>query len=138
MWEANQMSKKDTVIRKAVDKTRASSILRTVHNHEGFYFYKALGEYTGKNAKSLKDLAKMLQVVEIQSVDFHFGRGDFRRWIQFILGDVDLSSRINRIPQNTRGEILKNTLIKTVNERIEELKKIQHTGKLQRTLISEP
>jgi alpha-amylase len=118
------LSKTEKVIRKAVDKTLASKILRTVHNHEGFYFYEALGEYTGKNAMSLKDLAKMLQVVDVQSVDFHFGREDFRRWIQFILGDVDLASRINRIPQDTRGEKLRNALIKTVNERIIELKKI--------------
>jgi alpha-amylase len=118
------LSKKETAIRKAVDKTLASKILRTVHSHEGFCFYKALGDCTGKNAMSLKDLAKMLQVVDVQSVDFHFSRGDFRRWIQFILGDVDLASRINRIPQDTRGEKLRNALIKTVNERIIELKKI--------------
>ena len=124
MWEANQMSKKDTVIRKVVDKTRASSILRTVHDHEGFYFYKALGEYIGKNAMSLKDFAKMLQVVDVQSVDFHFSREDFRRWIQFILGDINLSIRINQIPQDTRGEKLRSALIRTVNERINELKEI--------------
>ena len=118
------MSKKETVIRKATDKTRASSILRTVREHEGFYFYKAPGEFTGKKALSLKDLSKMLLVVEVQSVDFHFGREDFRRWIQFILGDVELSSRINGIPQDTRGERLRSALIKVVNERIIELKKI--------------
>ncbi|MBN1357701.1 hypothetical protein JW988_02930 [Candidatus Bathyarchaeota archaeon] len=73
---------------------------------------------------SLNEFAKTLQVIEVQSVDFHFSRGDFRRWIQFILGDVALSSRINRIPQDTRGEQLRSALIKTVNERIIELKKI--------------
>jgi hypothetical protein len=118
------LSKKETAVRKAVDKAHASKILRTVHSHEGFYFYKALGEYTGKKAMSLKDFAKMLQVVDVQSVDFHFSREDFRRWIQFILGDVDLSIRINQIPQDTRGEKLRSALIKTINERIGKLKKI--------------
>ena len=118
------MFDKETAIRKAVDRTRASKILRTVHNHEGFYFYKALGEYTEKTAMSLKGFAKMLQIVEIQSVDYHFGRGDFRRWTQFILGDIDLSARINRIPQDTQGEKLRSALIKIVTERIKELKKI--------------
>jgi hypothetical protein len=66
----------------------------------------------------------MLQVVDVQSIDFHFGRGDFRRWIQFILGDVGLATRINRISQDTRGEKLRSDLIKAVNERIIELKKI--------------
>jgi len=118
------LSKKETAIRKDVDKALASKILRTVHSHEGFWFYKALGDYTGKNAVSLKDFAKVLQVVEGQSVDFHFGRGDFRRWIRFIIGDNDLSIRINRIPQDTRGEKLRGDLLKAVNERIIELKKI--------------
>jgi alpha-amylase len=115
--------KKRNAIRKAVNKTLASRILRTVHNHEGFLFYNAPGDYTGKNATSLKDFAKMLQVIDVQSIDFHFSRGDFRRWIQFILGDVDLATRINRIPQDTRGEKLRGYLLSVVNERIIELKR---------------
>ena len=118
------MSRRETIIKKAVDKTLASKILRTVHNHEGFWFCIAQGDLTGKNATSLKDFAKMLQVVDVQSIDFHFSREDFRRWIQFIIGDIDLSPRINRIPQDTRGEKLRSALIKTVNERLIELKRI--------------
>jgi hypothetical protein len=118
------LSRRETAIRKAVDKTQASKILRRVHNHEGFWFYKASGEHIGKNAISLKEFAKMLQVIDIQSIDFHFSRGDFRRWIQFIIGDIELSTRINRIPQDTRGEKLRSALIRTVDERLSELKEI--------------
>jgi len=120
---ADCMSKKETVIRKSLDKMLASKVLRTVHDYEGFRFYKAPGDYTGKNVLSLKDFTKTLQFIDVQSVDFHFSQGDFRRWIQLILGDVELSSRINRISQNTRGEGLRKALIKTINERIIELKK---------------
>ena len=118
------MLRRETAIRKAVDKTLASRILRTVHNHEGFWFYTASGEYTGKTAISLKDFAKKLQVIAVQSIDFHFSRGDFRRWIQFIIGDIELSTRINRIPQDTRGEKLRGYLLKVVDERLIELKRI--------------
>ena len=118
------MSRKETAIRKAVDKTQASKILRTVHNHEGLWFYNAPGDYTGKNAISLKDFVKMVQVIDVQSIDFHFSRGDFRRWIQFIIGDIELSTRINRIPQDTRGEKLRSDLIRTIDERLSELKKV--------------
>jgi hypothetical protein len=121
---ANCIFKKEPPVRKAVDKARASRILRTVHSHEGFWFYVAPEDYTGINAMSLKDFAKKLRVVDVQSIDFHFSRGDFWRWIQFIIGDVVLSSRINRIPQDTRGEKLRSYLIKAVNKRIGELKKI--------------
>jgi len=72
---------------------------------------------------SLKDFAKALQLIDGKSIDFHFGRGDFRRWIQFILGDIDLSARINSIPQNTRGQDLREALIETVSKRIMELRK---------------
>jgi hypothetical protein len=118
------LSRRETAIRKAVDKSLASRILRTVHTHEGFWFYNASGDYTGKNAMSLKDFAKILQVIDVQSIDFHFSRGDFRRWIQFILGDIDLSTRINRIPQDARGEKLRGYLLRVVNERLIELKRI--------------
>jgi hypothetical protein len=73
---------------------------------------------------NLKDFAKKLRLVDVQSVDFHFSREDFRRWIQFILGDIELSTRIKRIPQDTRGERLRSELIRAVNERINELRKI--------------
>jgi hypothetical protein len=115
--------RKATTGRKIVDKTLAYKILRVVHSHEGFWFYTAPGDYTGKNAVSLKDFLKVLRSVDVQSIDFHFGRGDFRRWIQLILGDVELSTRINRIPQDMRGEKLRNYLVKAVDERIKELKK---------------
>ena len=121
---ANCVFKKEPSVRKAVDKALALRILRTVHNHEGFWFYVAPGDYTGVSAMSLKDFAKKLRVVDVQSIDFHFSRGDFWRWIQFIISDVVLSSRINRIPQDVRGERLRSILIKVVNERIGELKKI--------------
>ena len=121
---ANCVFKKEPSVRKAVDKALALRILRTVHNHEGFWFYVAPGDYTGVSAMSLKDFAKKLRVVDVQSIDFHFSRGDFRRWIQFILGDIDLSTRINRIPQDTRGEKLRGYLLRVVNERLIELKRI--------------
>jgi len=90
-------------------------------------FYQSPGEFTGKNALSLSDFGKMLRFIEVQSIDFHFSRGDFRRWIQLIIGDVDLAIRINRIPQDARGEKLRNDLIRVVNERLSELKKSRHT-----------
>ncbi|TRO48326.1 hypothetical protein E2P47_03105 [Candidatus Bathyarchaeota archaeon] len=116
------MSKR-VVIRKVVNRTLALRILRTVDIHEGFWFYRAMGNFSGKKAASLRDFAKILRVVKIESVDFHFSRGDFRRWIQFILGDIDLCIRINRVPKNIRGEKLRSILIKIVEERIGELEK---------------
>ncbi len=117
------MSRREVVIRKVVDRKLVSRILRTVDSHEEFWFYGDVGDFSGKKAASLRDFAKILRVVKIESVDFHFSRGDFRRWIQFILGDIDLCIRINRLPKDIRGEKLRSVLIKIVEERIDELEK---------------
>ncbi len=117
------LSKREVVIRKVVDRKLALRVLRTVDRHEGFWFYRAVGDFSGKKAASLRDFAKILRVVTIESVDFHFGRGDFRRWIHFILGDIDLCIKINRVPKDVRGEELRSILIKIVEERIGELEK---------------
>jgi hypothetical protein len=109
--------------RKVENKMLTSKILRTVRSHEGFWFNRAPGESTGKNALSLTDFAEKLKVVDVQSINFHFSRGDFRRWIQLIIRDTELSIRVNRIPQNIRGEKPRSNLIRVVNERIIELKK---------------
>jgi hypothetical protein len=116
------MTPRVKAIRKDETKVLASRILRIVNNHEDFMFYRAIGDFTGEKAKSLSDFKKKLQFIDIQSVDFHFGRGDFRRWINFILEDVELATRINRIPQYTRGEKLRGYLLRIVNERLIELK----------------
>jgi hypothetical protein len=117
------LSRREVVIRKVADRRLASRVLRTVDSHEGFWFYRAMGDFSGKKAASLRDFAKILRVVKIESVDFHFSWGDFRRWIQFILGDIDLCIRITRVPKDIRGEKLRSILIKIVEERIGELEK---------------
>jgi hypothetical protein len=117
------LSRREVVIRKVADRTLALRVLGTVDSHEGFWFYRAMGESLGKKAASLRDFAEILRLVTIESVDFHFSRGDFRRWIQFILGDIDLCIRINRVLRDIRGEKLRSILIKIVEERIGELEK---------------
>ena len=117
------MSKREVVVRKVLDRSLALRVLRTVDSHEGFWFYRTVGDFSGKKAASLRDFAKILRVVKIESVDFHFSRGDFRRWIHFILGDIDLCIKINRVPKDIRGEELRSILIKIVEERINELEK---------------
>ena len=108
--------------RNAIRKRLALGILRTVRSYEGFWFYNAPGDFSGKTATSLYDLSKMLKEVTLQSIDYHFSREDFRRWIQFIIGDISLAINIKRIPKDKRGESLRSDLIKVVDERISELK----------------
>ena len=116
------MSKKPEFKKQALDKASISRILRTVPRHEGFHFFKGPGESTGKVATSLADFGEKLQTVDIRSVNYHFRRGEFEKWIRDEIGDIELSRRIGRIRKETHGEKLRNEIIQIIKVRLEELK----------------
>jgi hypothetical protein len=116
------MYKKPEAEKKVLDKATVSKILRTVPSHEGFHFFRGLGDPTGKVATSLTDFVEKIRAVDTRSVDFHFKRQDFEKWIRDILGDAELSRKISMISKETHGEKLRNEIIQIVKTRLEELK----------------
>jgi hypothetical protein len=48
---------------------------------------------------SLVELAQELQVIPVQSVMFYFQRQDFQKWLKKVVGDEDLSKRIDQIKE---------------------------------------
>jgi hypothetical protein len=119
------MMKKPEVKKTVLDKTAISRILRTVPHHEGFRFFRAPGDSTGKVATSLTDFVEKLRTVDIRSVNFHFARQDFEKWLRNIISDNELSTRISKIRGDTHGEKLRNEIIQIVKGRIDELKGTQ-------------
>ena len=119
------MSKKPDAKKKVLDKATISRIARTVPRHEGFHFFRGLGDPTGKVAISLADIVEKMQSVDIRSVNFHFKRQDFAKWIRDVIGDAELSRRISRIRKEAHGEKLRNEIIQIVKGRLEELKGMQ-------------
>jgi len=107
------------------DKTTISKIVRTVPHHESFHFFRELGDPTGEVAISLADFAEKMQSVDIRSVNFHFKRQDFAKWLTDIIGDTELSRRISRIRKEVHGEKLRNEIVQIVKRRLEELKGMQ-------------
>jgi hypothetical protein len=103
-------------------KTEASRILGTVPFDKGFHFTTEKGVYTGITATSLPDFATKLEIIDENSVLFHYPRGDFQKWIQDTLGDEELANRMCFIQPNISGEKLRKQLVKTVQKRITELK----------------
>ena len=108
-----------------LDKASVSKILRTVPSNEGFHFFKAPGDATGKVATNLADFAQNLRIVDIRSINFHFPRQDFEKWLRDIIGDSELSQRINSIKKGTHGEQLRNEVTQIVKGRVDELKGMQ-------------
>jgi hypothetical protein len=97
--------------------------LREVPPNEGFYFYIAEHLPAGISAYSLREFLEKLRTVEAASIDFHFYRGDFEKWIG-MLGDGYLSRQIGESKEKSpTGEELRSQLIKKVKSRYETLTK---------------
>ena len=124
------MAKKPSVpgpnVRKSVlNKALASKILRNVPEQEGFHFYLAIGEPTAETAVSLADFVKKMETIDVRSVNFHFPRKDFEKWIRGVIGDAELALRVGRIGKirlGIQGEALRNEIIRVVKVRLNELK----------------
>ena len=116
------IAKKPDGKKPVLDKATISQILRTVPRHEGFQFFRGLGDSTEKVATSLADFLEKMRVVDIRSVNFHFKRQDFEKWIRNVIGDAELSRRISRTRREDHGETLRTELIQIMKARVEELK----------------
>jgi len=119
------MSEKIEEKKTILDKPNVSKILMTVSPHHAFYFFRDLGDPTGDIARSLTEFYDKLQTVDIRSVNFHFKRQDFDKWIKDVLGDEELSRKLGMIKREAYGGILRSEILRIVKERIEELKKMQ-------------
>ncbi|NWF87694.1 hypothetical protein HXY32_07815 [Candidatus Bathyarchaeota archaeon] len=111
--------KKKTQISKV--EIEAKNILRTVKDHEAFYFYETVGKPTGEIARNLYDFLDKVKTVKPESLTFHFQRKDFQNWIEKTLGDSKLAAKLERIsPSN--GDDVRISIYKTVENRIKQLK----------------
>ena len=120
--EDGNMEKKVVATKKVVDKDLASKVLKPVASGEkAFYFATNLGKYTGKSASSLTDFSVKLKTINVESVDFHFSRQDFEKWIKETLGDAELAKQLNGI-KGLKGEALRREILQMVEVRLAELK----------------
>jgi len=113
-------------VRKSVlNKNLISKIQRSVPEQQGFHFYLAIEEPTGEIAVSLADFVNKIGTIDVRSVDFHFPRKDFEKWIRGVIGDAELALRIGRIGKirlGIQGEALRNEIRRVVKVRLNELK----------------
>jgi len=107
-----------------IDPALASSILRTVPIQEAFMFFRNIDKYTGENASSLSEFLEQLMKVQLKSIEFHFKRRDFERWIRLILNDKYLANEISNIDRTMQGEDLRTIIHRMVKKRLDQLKYI--------------
>src|SRR5438132_12724400 len=101
----------------------ASNILRSVPPQNAFYFYRALGAPTGAAARNLPDFLGILNTIDLNSLQFHLGRGDFENWVK-MLDDNTLAKQLANLKENKlRGEDLRMQLVDIVKARLDTLQK---------------
>ena len=116
----------------AIAKSTAEKILAPVPYVNGFHFFTSTGAYTGETAVSLEHFTREIQIIPLESIEFHVKRGDFQKWIVGTLGDDELAEEIGCIEENVSGEPLRKRLLGVLNVHINALKtqvsKIEERG----------
>jgi hypothetical protein len=119
------MSKSKTIetkVKRHVISTDLRRILRTLDEKESFYFYKAEGQPLGEKANSLTNFAKVVETIDPLALEFHYNRGDFGKWIKFVLGDSVLGYRLDgKEGIILHGEDLRNSIQEQLKNRFHEL-----------------
>jgi predicted transcriptional regulator len=102
----------------------AKKIVSPLPLEKAFHFFTGIGNYTGTFATSLQDFCEKIQTIDKRSVRFHFSRGDFERWFEFI-GDRELAKKTSLLKgQNLSDEQLRQSLYEIVRNRCSEIKTI--------------
>ena len=104
-----------------ISESKIRKILSTVPHDKGFNFFTGIDRNTGETANNLEIFGQKLEIINDESVMFHFRRNDFQNWIKTTVGDDVLAERINHISRQLSVEDLRNELVKTVQTRISQL-----------------
>jgi len=98
-------------------------ILRKLPRENAFYFFTSIGNYTGENAASLEEFVDKVREVNVKSLEFHFYRGDFEKWVAEVLEDGELAEEIKNL-KNLKpvADALRSQFYLLVSRRFEKLK----------------
>ena len=118
------MPRKAVLKKQVVAKPENAKFLSSVPFESGFRFFTAVGNYTGITAINLDEFTTKLQIVPAESVQFHFERRDFQKWIKGTIKDLELAERINGIVQEPFTENLRKEILRIMQERTNELKRL--------------
>ena len=105
-----------------------SEILKTVPFEKGFHFFTESMGYTGITATSIFEFEEKLKIVSAQSVEYHFRRHDFQKWISDTIGDVELATQIDRLNTQLSSENLRKALLKILRKRIREAENLHDSA----------
>ncbi|NIR16183.1 MAG: alpha-amylase, partial [Desulfobacterales bacterium] len=74
--------------------------MKRVTKEKAFYFFTSIGCYTGDKAFSLEDFLQKIEMIPGKSLQFHFYRGDFEKWIRDVLGYEELAETLSEMKES--------------------------------------
>ncbi|MFQ6051797.1 MAG: alpha-amylase [Candidatus Hydrothermarchaeota archaeon] len=80
-----------------------------------FYFFIRDGEFTGKVAFSLKGFKKIIEKIDISSIEYHMKRGDIENWMSHSIKNQELANKIANLKE-MEGERLRKALINLISQ----------------------
>ncbi|MBI4258290.1 MAG: hypothetical protein HY619_04980 [Thaumarchaeota archaeon] len=100
-------------------------ILAQVPPEKGFHFHTDVEAYTGRYASSLEEFSKMLEQVDLKSIEFHLRRKDFENWVRY-LGDQAIPLQLAKVrKKNLSSDKLRSEVLSIIRRRIDKLRGLQ-------------
>jgi len=94
----------------------ALKISTKVSEEAAFHFYSGIDKPLGFSAHSIEEFYSQIKQVCSDSLDFHFYREDFERWLGDVLHDKELASEASKFKtKGIKGEELRKALLKIVD-----------------------
>ena len=107
-----------------ISKENAGQLLTQSPCDKAFHFYAGIGKPLNLSAHNLRDFGDKLAEVNVESVEFHLGRGDFEAWFA-CLGDAELARKTSSLREKKLvGEELRAKLLEIVKNRCVALSKM--------------
>jgi hypothetical protein len=80
-----------------------------------FYFSSPSGQLTGESVLFLEELVEKIRKIDIKTIEFHFYRRDFEKWIADTAGNEELAKAISDLHgKNLYGETLRSNLYNVI------------------------
>ncbi|MBI2252707.1 MAG: hypothetical protein HYU63_08240, partial [Armatimonadetes bacterium] len=104
----NNLKKGESLVEAKI-KEKIRETFQTLPEELAFYFCSPSG-YLGIKALSLEEFKEIIKSISLDSLDFHIQRGDFSRWLEYGLGEIQLAEKI-KSADKFQGENLRKYLI---------------------------
>ena len=105
-----------------IDRDKALLITSSVPAEKGFHFFTDIQKPTGILATSIFDFLEQLRKVDLKSLEFHFKRNDFSKWLREVVRDDWLANEFEKLHAvELSADRLRSRLVEVTEERCKEL-----------------